>query len=124
MKTPSVERLALVFGQRAKRAKVFLTAHPDTLRSVFSDFPFWFDAPNEWQMRMNALDRLGEFHGVETIALGDGSFVDYLNAGDPYVATLYRWRGNYYVGCWGDLVERHGSMDLQDAIARNGYAQH
>lgn len=123
MRTPSVERLEECFPGQAERAKQILRMKRDELKALDGSGPY-YHAPKTWMLRMDALNRLGEFHGVETIALGDGSFVDYLNAGDPYVATLYRWRGNYYVGCWGDLVERHGSMDLQDAIARNGYAQH
>ena len=122
MKTPSVKRLEACFPGQGERAKEILLMGRVELEALSSQT--YYNPPKRWQLKMEILNRLGEFHGVETIALGDGSFVDYLNAGDPYVATLYRWRGNYYVGCWGDLVERHGSMDLQDAIARNGYAQH
>lgn len=122
MRTPSVKRLEECFPGQGERAKAILLMGRVELEALSGQT--YYNPPKRWQLKMEILNRLGEFHGVETMALGDGSFVDYLNAGDPYVATLYRWRGNYYVGDWGTLVERHGSMDLQDAIARNGYAQH
>ena len=123
MKTPSVERLEACFPGQAKRAKEILLMGREDLEALHGQGPY-YNPPKRWQLKMEILNKLGEFHGVETVALGDGSFVDYLNRGDTYATTLYRWRGNYYVGDWGTLVERHGTMDLQDAIARNGYAQH
>lgn len=107
MKTPTIKELAIVFGDNAEHAKDILE-----------------QTGGHWQLAMNALDRVANTHGVQTIALGKGDFVDYLNTGDPYDPTLYHIRGNYYVGAWGDLVERHGSMDLQEAIAKNGFRQH
>ena len=77
-----------------------------------------------WMIKLAHLDALARTSGVETIALGDNSFVDYLNTGDSYSVTLYRWRGRYYVGCWGDLAERHGVGELQAAIVANDYRQH
>lgn len=125
MKTPSIKTLRAIFGDNAPEAKrILLLSSWDggllELREKHGMHP----SSTRWQVRMEALNALGDFCGVETLALGDGSFVDYLNAGDAYSPTLLRWRGNYYVGCWGDLVERHDSMDLQEAIARNGYHQH
>lgn len=123
MKTPSIKSLSSIFGDNAKQAKAILTATDwPALRAILGGERT--GGVKLWQARMEALNELGEFFGVETIALGDGSFVDYLNSGDSYGTTILRWRGNYLVGDWGSLVERHDSMDLQEAIAANGYRQH
>ncbi len=123
MKTPSIKSLSAIFGDNAKQAKAILAA-PDwpALRAILGGERT--TGIKLWQAKMEALNELVEFHGVETIALGDGSFVDYLNSGDSYGTTIIRRNGNYSVGDWGSLVERHDSMDLQEAIAANGYRQH
>ena len=123
MKTPSIKSLATIFNDNAKEAKRILTADWSELGPMRDNLGLPRTS-SKWQVKMEALNKLGEFHGVETIALGDGSFVDYLNTGDSYGTTILRWRGNYSVGDWGSLVERHNSMDLQEAIAANGYRQH
>lgn len=129
MKYPSVKTLRAIFGDKAPEARRILKLTWETgLRELRDEYDrrngMHHPTTKPWPVKMDTLNTLGGFHGVETLALGDGSFVDYLNAGDTYAATLLRWRGRYSVGCWGDLVERHGDMDLQVAIARNGYAQH
>lgn len=126
-RSPSVDKLRLVFGKNARQAKRILGMNRVQLEQTeggAARVRECYTEPPLWDIRMHALNHLAGTHGVETIALGDGSFVDYLNTGETYAATLYRWRGNYHVGSWGDLVERHGGGDLQEAIAANGYAQH
>jgi hypothetical protein len=50
-----------------------------------------------------------EFHGVEFLGWyrRTEARVYYLNAGDPYAATLIFQGDNLRVACWGDLVERN-----------------
>lgn len=51
---------------------------------------------------------LGTF-GVEGIERGHNQrspAIEYLNAGDTYEITLLYVRGQFRVGCWGDIVER------------------
>lgn len=122
-RSPSVRKLAEVFADQAAEAKRILRLPKGELPALRESLGL-HPAATRWQIRMEALNRLGDFSGVETLALSDGSFVDYLNAGDTYSATLLRWNGNYYVGDWGSLVERHNSMDFQEAIAANHYRQH
>ena len=57
-----------------------------------------------------ALNRLFETHGVEEVYQHPGSprpgiGFRYLNVGDPYVATIIRFRGRWMVGSYGDLIE-------------------
>lgn len=68
-----------------------------------------------------AMERVNEIlggHGVESLALADGTLVDYVNLGDTYATTLLLIGVSYFVGSWGDLVEENGSMDLNEAILR------
>ena len=55
---------------------------------------------------------LGTF-GVEYIAKGHNQkspSITYLNSGDTYTSTILYVRGQFRVGCWGDIVER-GNYD-------------
>lgn len=68
--------------------------------------------PSHTDRTMHALNALLGTHGVE--ALGDvhpldGPPFEYLNVGDPYVATVvwYRSSGRYYVRRYGDIVEAY-----------------
>lgn len=121
MNIPSVKSLSPVFGYNAKQARAILEmsrAELETLPAGAARVLECYHPPKTEDIRLHCLNALAETHGVETIALGNGELVEYLNAGDTYSPTLYRWRGRYHVGDWGSLVERHGSMDLQDAILR------
>ena len=55
---------------------------------------------------------LGTF-GVEYIAKGHNQkspSITYLNSGDTYNLTILYVKGQFRVGCWGDIVER-GNYD-------------
>lgn len=121
MRLPSIKTLQAVFGDNAKRARQILEMDRDQLRAEFAQTGMdrgFYHPPTKKEMRLLLLDKIAETHGVETVALGNGEIVDYLNSGDTYTATLVFWHGRYHVTDWGTLVERHGSMDLQDAILR------
>lgn len=73
--------------------------------------------PKPLEVRREALNELLGFHGVEPLYKSrkekgelistDEVFARYLNAGDPYAATLiFRvGRTGPTIGCWGDLPE-------------------
>jgi hypothetical protein len=63
---------------------------------------------------LSKIDEFLETCGLEYIEDNRDSFrgnygVLYCNAGDTYATTfLYDYdKGNYYISCWGDIVERH-----------------
>lgn len=77
-----------------------------------------YHRPKPLEVRREALNELLGFHGVEPLyktrhepgwgqVSTDEIFARYLNAGDPYVATLiFRvGRTGPTIGCWGDLPE-------------------
>ena len=125
-RSPSIAKLREVFGDNAPEAKRILRMTRAELLETDAGnarAPECHHAPKTWELRLHALNALedsngGQFCGLETVALGDGSIVEYLNAGDSYVATVYRLNGNYYVGDIGGLIERRDSMDLQEALLR------
>ena len=48
-------------------------------------------------------------HGVEFIPAGKGKnspSILYINKGDTYRTTIMFVRGQFVIGCWGDIVER------------------
>lgn len=54
-------------------------------------------------------DPLIKGFGVEYIAQGRNSkspAMEYVNMGDSYAVTLIKSNGSYWVGCWGNVVER------------------
>jgi hypothetical protein len=64
-------------------------------------------------MALHAIDILIDGHGVEGLGPGrSGDYAppfEYVNMGDPYVATLIYRRDtdNLYIGNWGAIAERH-----------------
>lgn len=58
----------------------------------------------------NVLNILTECHGLEYLGHtnnGKGKMIYYLNSGDCYTPTLINVDGDWFVGCWGDLLENH-----------------
>ena len=109
---PSVKTLRSVFGDNAKQARAIL----EMVRSQLEERPECsaivarcFHPPKTYILRMTALDKLAGTYGVEAFQIRDGSWCEYLNAGDTYATTLLWFRGRYRVGCWGDIAERHGA---------------
>lgn len=76
-----------------------------------------YHRPHTLEVRREAINELLRFHGVEPLyktrkekgelISTDEIFAHYLNAGDPYAATLiFRvGRTGPTIGCWGDLPE-------------------
>ena len=110
MNLPSVKTLSVVFGDRAKDARLILKMS----RAQLSELPACVDVlkecyhpPKTCDLRMVALDAIceGSF-GVEAFSTRDG-WCDYLNTGDTYSITLLRFNGRYRVACWGDIAEKY-----------------
>lgn len=109
MRKPSVKTLALAFGDNAKEARRLFEANRKTLLQneaarrledqTFRPLP-------SYRLRLEALNKLGEFHGVEACETERGEFAEYLNAGEMYVPTVIRWRGVYRVQSLGDFLEK------------------
>lgn len=61
------------------------------------------------KIAMSKIDSLIGGYGVEFIPAGSGSrspSIRYVNLGDTYDVTVLYVRGQFRVGCWGDIVER------------------
>ena len=72
-----------------------------------------YNPPGALTLKLYALNEILCGYGAEYIASSDDGFTDacgleYVNMGDPYAATVFydRGRGRWYVGSWGDVVER------------------
>lgn len=106
---PSVRSLRAVFGDNAKQARKVLEMSfaelCDTVHGA-ARVAECYHTPTVSDVRLHVLDALAGTHGVEAFQVRDGSWCEYLNAGDPYVATIVRYRGRYRVMCWGDIAER------------------
>jgi hypothetical protein len=112
---PSVKTLAEVFGDRARDARRIL----EMTRAELVELPTGaarvrecYHAPRTSDIRLRCLDAICDStYGVEAFELTHGKYrgtwLEYLNAGDPYVATLVRVGGRYRVADWGDYAERY-----------------
>jgi len=107
--SPSIKALRAIFGDNAAQAKALLTM----ARAQLLDTPVGaarlaecFNPPSTQDIRMECLNALGGFHGVESFQTNKGECL-YLNAGDTYTPTLVRWNCRYRIACWGDIAERH-----------------
>jgi hypothetical protein len=110
--TPSIKTLRRIFGANAADAKRIL----EMTRAQLLQLPAGaarerecYHPPQTWDIRMECLNALGDFSGVEGIDItvrGERVGVEYLNAGDTYAPTLCRIGGRYRVCSWGDIAER------------------
>ncbi len=58
---------------------------------------------------LEEIDSILNHHGIEYIPAGHNRrspAITYSNAGDTYGATVLIVRGEFRLGCWGDIVER------------------
>jgi len=98
MKFPSVKTLRMVFGDKAPLARRILT---DRYPLNVTDLPRTMEMYHAGYLkgaalRMEALNELGEFYGVEVVRgeFRNGYYGDveaaFLNAGDSYTPTVIR----------------------------------
>jgi hypothetical protein len=112
MITPSVKRLSLIFGDKAKQAKTILLMKSSELAELPAGkarIRECYYQPKTYDIRLHCLNYLLGSYGVEGFELKDGSYCDYLNTGETYSLTLVRFRGNYYVRDWGSIAERYAT---------------
>ena len=113
MITPSIKTLLTIPGVDADKAaalKRILTASRRELEEMpagAARVAECYHAPSTADLRLTCLDAELGTYGVEAFQDDKGQWVEYCNAGDSYALTIIRWRGNYRVGCWGDIAERH-----------------
>jgi hypothetical protein len=108
---PSVKTLSRIFGDSAEEARAVLEGKkaPEDYPEVAQLVRGCYNRPRLYELKMAALNELGESFGVEAV-FSARSCVEpeftYLNAGDAYAETLVRYRsGTYRVTSWGDVVE-------------------
>jgi len=109
IRSPSIKALKPIFGDNAMQAKTLLTMTRAQLMQTpvgAARVAECYHAPTTQDIRMECLNALGEFYGVEGFETDKGECL-YLNAGDTYTPTLVRFNGAYRVACWGDVAERH-----------------
>jgi len=110
LRSPSIKALQTIFGENAPQAKALLTyTREQLLRTPVGEARAaeCYNPPSTKDIRMECLDALGNFYGVEAFDTKKGECL-YLNAGDAYTPTLVRFNGVYLVTTWGDIAERHG----------------
>jgi hypothetical protein len=109
-RTPSIKKLASVFGDKAKEAKRILNMTREELEATEDGDKLTrlcYHKPALQHLRLTVLDGLAGTVGVESLETKRG-ICEYLNMGDPYSTTLLWWNGAYRVGCWGDIAEKYG----------------
>ena len=109
LRSPSIQSLRTIFGDNAKQAKaLLLMTRAQLLRTPVgaARVAECYHAPTTQDIRMECLNALGDFHGVEGFDTKRGECL-YLNAGDTYTPTLVRFNGAYRIASWGDIAERH-----------------
>ena len=107
--TPSIKTLRAIFGENAARAKAILQMSREELIATptgAARVAECYHPPETRDIRMECLNALGDFHGVEYFETKKGGCM-YLNAGDTYALTLVRFNGAYRVKCWGDIAEKY-----------------
>lgn len=111
LRSPSIKALRTIFGDNAKQAKALLLMNREQLLHTSvgkARADECYHPPTTQDIRMECLNALGGFYGVECFDTRKGLCM-YLNAGDTYTPTLIRFNGAYRVACWGDIAEKHGA---------------
>ncbi len=110
LRSPSIKSLRQLFGANAAQAKALLLMSRNQLAKTpvgAARLAECYHPPRTQDIRMECLNALGGFHGVEGFTTRHGDCL-YLNAGDTYTPTLVRHGSSYRIACWGDIAERHG----------------
>lgn len=114
---PSVRTLEELFKDNANEARKIIDTRAFNSKGTLSLRLWKFQSvknrvnechrmPSWLDLKLTALNELGEFAGTEAMEHVNGEeYAEYLNAGDSYVATLIFWRGRWRVQCLGDFVE-------------------
>ena len=57
----------------------------------------------------------GEFHGLEYLGqTGTGIEVEFFNAGDIYIPTIFLIRGEFFIDSYGDYLQSHPKFRLYE----------
>lgn len=130
MRCPNVKRLVTLFGltlERARLIRKIARAHSEggsAMQALVEEYCPRTDAharacygdpygSANWRatMALEAIDEcIPTTDGVEPLGPVDmhaGPPYQYLNVGDPYKPTLIYHTDNLFIGCWGDIAERH-----------------
>jgi hypothetical protein len=111
VRSPGINRLAILFGDKAKQAKrIFKMTHNGLLDTPagYARFKECYTHPSTEDLRMHVLNALAGGYGIEAFKTKKGDYVEYLNVGDPYTPTLIYFNGNYCIASWGDFAEKYG----------------
>lgn len=113
-RSPSVKALRELYGNKAPMIKRILRMNRASLMALPAGDARVRECHNEpalQDLRMTCLDAECETFGVEAFQVRGGDWCEYLNTGDTYAPTIVRLRGTYRIACWGDLVERFGTLE-------------
>lgn len=87
----------------------------DTCRVYFNTH-----TQNPQRLALNLMNILGEFSGVEYLGeTHTGKEVEYFNAGDLYVPTIFMIEGNFYIEDIGSYRESHPKFKLYEGFEEN-----
>lgn len=107
MRKPSVKKLESICGNEKHLAlelrRVFEMKRPQ-LFGYIEDIEPQFKGPM-YLLRLTALNKAGNFMGVESAQSSSGEWLSFLNSGDVYNGTVIYWRGKYRVQSLGDFIE-------------------
>jgi len=109
LRSPSIKALRSIFGDNAKQAKALLLMNREQLLRTAvgkARADECYHPPTTQDIRMECLNALGGFYGVECFDTRKGLCM-YLNAGDTYTPTLVRFMSSYRIACWGDIAEKY-----------------
>lgn len=66
-------------------------------------------------IRLKLINILGEFHGLEYLGeTARGTEVEFFNAGDIYIPTIFLIRGEFFIDSYGDYLQSHPKFRLYE----------
>ena len=83
----------------------------------------WIKAVNWWDSceipaktaKYKLINMLGEFHGLEYLGeTATGIEVEFFNAGDIYIPTIFFINGEFHIDSYGDYLQSHPKFKLYE----------
>lgn len=108
MKTPSINKLALVFSDPKKAKEILQMTRQElmVIPAVQWRMKNCINPPRNYDLVLTALNAIdSKVYGVESIKSEKGEFASYINVGDVYKPTVIYYQNTYRVKSIGDFVE-------------------
>lgn len=118
---PSIKTIMRIKGtskESARLARYILKADTrEQLESIYTYELYYqkygkhmYNPHSLTELKLYMLDIVLDSYGVEAIQNKNNQWLEYLNFGDTYNATIIYYHDRFFVSSWGDVVEKEFNL--------------